>query len=153
MVGDPSGKSDERNLLDKETLDHNVGKIREQLSQFLDFENGENKAEMVNNYDWFGEMGFLDFIRDVGKHITVNYMMAKDSVRAPIMQAIAEYHRPLRLMLQATPQMEQHRAEADALGIELWFEAFADRCYDDDGKLLSRSRQARYTAGRKCSLR
>ena len=69
-----------------------------------------------------------------------NDMMAKDSVRAPIMQAIAEYHRPLRLMLQATPQMEQHRAEADALGIELWFEAFADRCYDDDGKLLSRSR-------------
>ena len=69
-----------------------------------------------------------------------NDMMAKDEVRAPIMQAIADYHRPVRLMLQATPQMEQHRAEAEALGIELWFEAFADRCYDDDGKLLSRTK-------------
>ena len=69
-----------------------------------------------------------------------NDMMAKEAVRAPIMQAIADYHRPMRLMLQATPQMEQHRAEADALGLELWFEAFADRCYDDDGKLLSRSK-------------
>ena len=69
-----------------------------------------------------------------------NDMMAKESVRAPIMQAIANYHRPLRLMLQATPQADQHRAEAEALGIELWFEAFADRCYDDDGKLLARSK-------------
>ena len=69
-----------------------------------------------------------------------NDMMAKESVRAPIMQAIAGYHRPIRLMLQATPEMGQHRAEADALGIELWFEAFADRCYDDDGKLLARSK-------------
>ena len=69
-----------------------------------------------------------------------NDMMAKESVRAPIMQAIADYHRPVRLMLQATPEMEQHRSEADALGIELWFEAFADRCYDDDGKLLSRTK-------------
>ena len=69
-----------------------------------------------------------------------NDMMAKDEVRAPIMQAIADYHRPVHLTLQATPQMEQHRAEADALGIALWFEAFADRCYDDDGKLLSRSK-------------
>ena len=69
-----------------------------------------------------------------------NDMMAKESVRAPIMQAIADFHKPVRLMLQATPEMEQHRAEADALGVELWFEAFADRCYDDDGKLLSRSK-------------
>jgi len=69
-----------------------------------------------------------------------NDMMAKDAVRAPIMRAIADYHRPLRLMLQATPQADQHRKEAAALGIELWFEAFADRCYDDDGKLLSRTR-------------
>lgn len=69
-----------------------------------------------------------------------NDMMAKESVRAPIMQAIADYHRPVRLMLQATPEMDQHRGEADALGIELWFEAFADRCYDDDGKLLSRTK-------------
>lgn len=69
-----------------------------------------------------------------------NDMMAKDAVRVPIMRAIADYHRPLRLMLQATPQADQHRKEAAALGIELWFEAFADRCYDDDGKLLSRTR-------------
>ena len=82
MVGDPSGKSQERNLLDTETLDHNVDCVKKQLEQFLDFENGENAAEMVNNYDWFKEMNFLDFIRDVGKHITVNYMLAKDSVKS-----------------------------------------------------------------------
>jgi UPF0271 protein len=68
-----------------------------------------------------------------------NDMMAKEAVRAPIMRAIADYHRPLRLMLLATPEADQHRAEAAALGLELWFEAFADRCYDDDGKLLARS--------------
>jgi UPF0271 protein len=69
-----------------------------------------------------------------------NDMMAKPPVRAAIMQAVAEYHRPLRLTLLATPESEQHREEANALGIELWFEAFADRCYDDAGKLLSRSK-------------
>jgi UPF0271 protein len=69
-----------------------------------------------------------------------NDMMAKDSVREPIMQAIGSYHRPLRLTLQATPQADQHRKEAAKHGIELWFEAFADRCYDDDGKLLARSK-------------
>ena len=82
MVGDPSGKSAERNLLDAETLDHNVACVQAQLEQFLDFENGENAAEMVNNYDWFKNMNFLDFIRDVGKHISVNYMLAKDSVKS-----------------------------------------------------------------------
>ncbi len=81
MVGDPSGKSDERNLLDVETLNRNVKGVKKQLEQFLDFDCGENSAEMVNNYDWFKGMGFLEFIRDVGKHITVNYMMAKDSVK------------------------------------------------------------------------
>lgn len=81
MVGDPSGKSDERNLLDSETLDHNVECVKQQLKRFLDFNDSESGAEMVNNYDWFKEMNFLDFIRDVGKHITVNYMMAKDSVK------------------------------------------------------------------------
>lgn len=80
MVGDPSGKSQERNLLDAETLNHNVACVRKQLESFLDFE-GENGAEMVNNFDWFKDMSFLDFIRDVGKHLTVNYMMAKDSVK------------------------------------------------------------------------
>ncbi|WP_111669516.1 tyrosine--tRNA ligase [Algoriphagus litoralis] len=82
MIGDPSFKSAERNLLDKATLDHNVDCIQSQLSKFLDFTGGTaNKAELVNNYDWMSEFSFLDFIRDVGKHITVNYMMSKDSVK------------------------------------------------------------------------
>ncbi len=82
MIGDPSGKSNERNLLDEETLRHNQNCVRNQLSQFLDFTSGKpNEAVMVNNYDWMKEFSFLDFIRDVGKHITVNYMMAKDSVK------------------------------------------------------------------------
>ncbi|AVR47379.1 tyrosine--tRNA ligase [Christiangramia fulva] len=82
MIGDPSGKSSERNLLDEETLRHNQQCVKEQLSQFLDFKSGkENDALMVNNYDWMKEISFLEFIRDVGKHITVNYMMAKDSVK------------------------------------------------------------------------
>lgn len=82
MVGDPSGKSQERNLLDEATLNHNVKCVREQLEKFLDFNCGENAAEMVNNYDWFENMSFLEFIRDVGKHISVNYMIAKDSVKS-----------------------------------------------------------------------
>jgi len=82
MVGDPSGKSAERNLLDEETLNHNVACIKAQLEQFLDFECGNNAAEMVNNYDWFKDFNVLDFIRDIGKHIPVNYMMAKDSVKS-----------------------------------------------------------------------
>ncbi len=82
MIGDPSFKSAERNLLDKETLDHNVGCIQAQLSKFLDFRGSTpNKAMMVNNYDWMSQFSFLEFIRDVGKHITVNYMMSKDSVK------------------------------------------------------------------------
>jgi tyrosyl-tRNA synthetase len=80
MVGDPSGKSAERNLLSEEVLSHNVACVRAQLENFLDF-TGSNAAEMVNNYDWFRDFKFLDFIRDVGKHITVNYMMSKDSVQ------------------------------------------------------------------------
>ncbi len=82
MVGDPSGKSAERNLLDDETLQHNIKGVQKQLEQFLDFNCGTNSAEVVNNYDWFKNMSFLEFIRDVGKHITVNYMMAKDSVKS-----------------------------------------------------------------------
>lgn len=80
MVGDPSGKSSERNLLSEELLNHNLKAVKSQLEKFLDF-TGSNKAEMVNNYDWFKEFRFLDFIREVGKHITVNYMMSKDSVK------------------------------------------------------------------------
>jgi tyrosyl-tRNA synthetase len=82
MVGDPSGKSEERNMLSKEVLDKNVEGIKKQLQQFLNFEtNIPNPAVLVNNYDWFKNISFLDFIRDTGKHITVNYMMAKDSVK------------------------------------------------------------------------
>ena len=82
MIGDPSGKSLERNLLDSETLYHNQEAIKKQVSKFLDFEGNEpNKAELVNNYDWMKDFKFLDFAREVGKHITVNYMMAKDSVK------------------------------------------------------------------------
>ena len=81
MVGDPSGKSQERNLLDEETIAKNIIGVKHQLEKFLDFE-GENPAEIANNYDWFKNMNFLEFIRDVGKHIPVNYMMAKDSVKS-----------------------------------------------------------------------
>jgi len=82
MIGDPSGKSQERNLLDADTLRHNQACIRKQLEKFLDFnKTGGNAAILVNNYDWMSQFSFLDFIRDIGKHITVNYMMAKDSVK------------------------------------------------------------------------
>jgi len=82
MVGDPSGKSAERNLLDLATLNHNLESQKAQLAKFLNFDCGENSAEIVNNYDWFKEFDFLGFIRDVGKHMSVNYMMAKDSVKS-----------------------------------------------------------------------
>lgn len=82
MIGDPSGKSAERNLLDEPTLQHNQECIKKQLAKFLDFDsNAANKAELVNNYEWMKNFSFLQFIRDIGKHITVNYMMAKDSVK------------------------------------------------------------------------
>lgn len=82
MIGDPSFKSSERNLLQKATLDHNVACLQQQLAKFLDFSgDSANKAELVNNYDWISKFSFLEFIRDVGKHITVNYMMSKDSVK------------------------------------------------------------------------
>jgi tyrosyl-tRNA synthetase len=82
MIGDPSGKSQERNLLDEATLRHNQECLKKQLAKFLDFESeAANAAEMVNNYDWMIKFGFLEFIRDIGKHITVNYMMSKDSVK------------------------------------------------------------------------
>jgi tyrosyl-tRNA synthetase len=85
MVGDPSGKSEERNLLNEETLEKNLSGIRNQLEKYLDFTSGKpTAAEMVNNFDWFKNLGFIDFLRDVGKHITVNYMMSKDSVRKRI---------------------------------------------------------------------
>ncbi|MGB3777452.1 MAG: tyrosine--tRNA ligase [Tunicatimonas sp.] len=82
MIGDPSGKSAERQLLDEATLRNNQAGIRRQLENFLDFDTPNNPAQLVNNYDWFGEMGFLRFLREAGKHLTVNYMMAKDSVKS-----------------------------------------------------------------------
>ncbi len=91
MIGDPSGKSAERNLLDEKTLRHNQEAIKAQLSRFLDFESeAPNAAVLVNNYDWMKEFSFLEFIRDVGKHITVNYMMAKDSVKNRISSESSE---------------------------------------------------------------
>ena len=82
MIGDPSGKSQERNLLNEETLTHNINGIKKQLERFLDFNSdAPNAAELVNNYDWMKNYSFLEFVRDIGKHITVNYMMAKDSVQ------------------------------------------------------------------------
>ena len=82
MIGDPSGKSQERNLLDEATIRHNQTCLQNQLSNFLDFDSdAANVAKMVNNYDWMKEFSFLDFIRDIGKHLTVNYMMSKDSVK------------------------------------------------------------------------
>ena len=91
MIGDPSGKSNERNLLDEETLRHNQQAIKNQLSKFLDFGSSEpNAAVLVNNYDWMQPISFLEFIRDVGKHITVNYMMAKDSVKKRLSADAAE---------------------------------------------------------------
>ncbi|WP_162052487.1 tyrosine--tRNA ligase [Pontibacter pamirensis] len=84
MIGDPSGKSAERNLLDENTLNANQEGIRKQLEKFLDFNSGSNSAEIVNNYDWFKEFSFLGFLREAGKHLTVNYMMAKDSVKKRI---------------------------------------------------------------------
>ncbi len=88
MVGDPSGKRTERNLLDEEALRHNEACVKKQLERFLDF-SGSNAARMVNNYDWFKDMGFLRFIREVGKHITVNYMMAKDSVKSRLEEGLS----------------------------------------------------------------
>ena len=81
LVGDPSGKSAERPLLDIEALNHNLNSQKKQLQKFLRFDDSENSAQIVNNYDWFKDIGFLEFIRDTGKHITVNYMMSKDSVK------------------------------------------------------------------------
>lgn len=95
MIGDPSGKSLERNLLDSETLYHNQEAIKQQVSKFLDFEGNEpNKAELVNNYDWMKDFKFLDFAREVGKHITVNYMMAKDKRSDSMVKPTMDYRLP-----------------------------------------------------------
>ena len=89
LIGDPSFKDAERSLQTKETVEGWVKSIQDQLSRFLDFEKGDNKAEMVNNYDWFSNISFIDFLRDVGKYFTVNYMMSKDSVKSRIETGIS----------------------------------------------------------------
>ena len=89
LIGDPSFKDAERSLQTKDTVDGWVKSIQGQLSRFLDFENGENKAVMVNNYDWFGSISFIDFLRDIGKYFTVNYMMSKESVKKRIETGIS----------------------------------------------------------------
>ncbi|MDU4518306.1 MAG: tyrosine--tRNA ligase, partial [Lactococcus lactis] len=89
LIGDPSFKDSERSLQTKDTVTKWSGKIRSQLERFLDFENGENKAEMTNNYNWFENLTFIDFLRDVGKHFTVNYMISKDSVKSRMESGIS----------------------------------------------------------------
>jgi tyrosyl-tRNA synthetase len=110
MVGDPSGKSAERNLLDPDTLAHNVAAIRHQLARFLDFDEGPRGAIMANNADWLGPMGYLEFLRDVGKHLTINYMMAKDSVRARLEgETGISYTEFSYMLLQAWDFVQLHR--------------------------------------------
>lgn len=89
MIGDPSGKSDERNLLTLDIINHNLNSIKEQVSKFLDFSDKNNAAEILNNYDWINQFSFIDFIRDVGKHITINYMMAKESVKKRVQTGLS----------------------------------------------------------------
>ena len=89
MIGDPSGKSEERVLLSEESLNYNLDKVKAQLDKFLDFSSDNNSAVMVNNYDWFKNKGFLEFLRDVGKHLSINYMMAKDSVKSRLESGIS----------------------------------------------------------------
>ena len=117
MVGDPGGRSEERNLLDTETLAHNVEGISAVLRRFLDFDSGAvNTAEMVNNYDWTGPVGVIDFLRDVGKHVTVNQMMAKDSVKSRLESENGISFTEFSYMtLQAADFLHLHRA----LGVDL----------------------------------
>ncbi|HKG57428.1 MAG TPA: tyrosine--tRNA ligase, partial [Candidatus Limnocylindrales bacterium] len=114
MVGDPSGRSAERNLLDRETLAQNVAGIRGQLERFLDFSPGSASAVVVNNLDWLGEIGMLDFLRDVGKHFTIPYMLAKDSVEAR-MAAGLSYTEFSYMLLQAADFRHLYRT----MGVEL----------------------------------
>ena len=125
MIGDPSGKNTERQMLDPQTLEHNVGKIRHQLSQFLHFGQGSNEAIMVNNLDWFRPIRYLDFLRDIGKLITVNYMTAKESVRTRLenpAQGIS-YTELSYMLLQAYDFVhlsKQHQCRLQIGGSDQW---------------------------------
>jgi len=122
MIGDPSGKSEERNLLSEETLRHNVECIKNQLKNFLDFETGENKAILVNNYDWMKEFSFLGFLREVGKHLTVNYMIAKDSVKKRLETGISftEFTYQLVQGYDFLHLYEEHQCKLQMGGSDQW---------------------------------
>ncbi|MFH1921144.1 MAG: tyrosine--tRNA ligase [Planctomycetota bacterium] len=125
MVGDPSGKSEERNLLSVEALKTNVAIVRKQLERFLDFDCGANSAVMVNNYDWMGRFGYLDFLRDVGKHFPVNVMLTKDSVRSRLERTDSglSYTEFSYMLLQAYDFVylsEHHGCELQAGGSDQW---------------------------------
>lgn len=123
MIGDPSGKSAERNLLDNETIERNCAGIRAQLSKFIDFSEGtENAAVMVNNYDWFRNFSFLDFIRDAGKLITVNYMMAKDSVKKRLETGLSftEFSYQLIQGYDFLHLYQEHKVQLQMGGADQW---------------------------------
>lgn len=122
MVGDPSFKSDERNLLDEETLQKNVAGIQSQLEKFLDFDSGDTAAELLNNYDWMKDYSFLNFIRDVGKHMTINYMMAKDSVKTRMETGISftEFSYQLLQGYDFNYLYENHNCKLQMGGSDQW---------------------------------
>src|SRR4029077_4053518 len=114
MIGDPSGRSAERNLLDRETLERNVVAIRGQLERFLDFSPGDRSAALVNNLDWLGELGLIEFLRDTGKHFTVPYMLAKESVQVRLERGLS-FTEFSYMLIQATDFEHLHRT----MGVEL----------------------------------
>ena len=123
MVGDPGGRSAERNLLDAETLTHNVGRIRTQLAAFLDFEPGPVQARLVNNYDWTRDVSVLDFLRDVGKHVPVNVMLAKDSIKSRLDAGGISFTEFSYMLLQAFDFWHLHASEGCELqggGADQW---------------------------------
>ena len=125
MIGDPSGKSEERNLLDVEVLRANVAALEKQLRRFLDFDGGPCSALLVNNYDWMGRFGYLEFLRDVGKHFPVNVMLAKDSVKARLQRSDAgmSYTEFSYMLLQAYDFVylnEHYGCELQAGGSDQW---------------------------------
>lgn len=111
MIGDPSGKSDERNLLNEEALNHNVAGIRAQLAKFLDFEGVENPAKLVNNYDWFGDFSFIEVLREVGKHFPLSAMLGKESVKRRLSTTGISYTEFSYMVLQAYDFLHLYRAE------------------------------------------
>ncbi|NDJ52935.1 MAG: tyrosine--tRNA ligase, partial [Chloroflexi bacterium] len=124
MIGDPSGKSEERNLLDADAIAHNVERISEQLARYLDFDTKDNPAQLVNNADWLAPIGLLDYLRDYGKHLTVNVMLAKDSVKGRIdRESGISYTEFSYMLLQAIDYLklaEQHNCVLQTGGSDQW---------------------------------